>query len=352
MLKGETEVHHSKFVDHSPEASDKSKHMRCGVFGGGAWGMALSSVLWGKGHTVLCWEPHEAFRNELRKRRIHPRYPQLEIPSNMHFVAAWKDAIEGIDLCVEAVTAPRARVIFQDLQDHWGDFPILSTSKGVELKDQSFCTLTQVAEEIYGSTNFFGRLSGPSLADEVIQQKWTEVVCSTFSNEVWEASCCAFKTSYFKLERKEDLIGVDLCGSLKNSIAITCGVCDGLSLGSNARSALLSRGSEVCSAMCQRYGGQVETCLGLAGMGDLILTATSPLSRNYRLGTLLGKGYSLEEAKKEIGMAVEGVNTCTVLSKSCSLPFFKVLSSLLNAKKKPLEAILLLLESESCRFPS
>lgn len=287
------------------------KGVKIGYLGAGVWGYCLASLLGKKGYHVTAWSVEGQIIDYLKEKREHPRLQGFKAPDTLHFTTAIEEALYDKDLIVEGVTSAGIRQVFQAVrQVHIPDCPIVLTSKGIE--QNTGLLLTDVVTEVLGEEHRgkIGVLSGPSIAIEVLKQLPSSVVCSGFDPLVIAKIHEIFSTPMFRVYPNPDVNGVELGGALKNIIAIACGVSDGLGFGDNTKAALMTRGLHEIRKLAVTKGCKPETLSGLAGMGDLCVTCLSTFSRNYQFGRLIAEGYDPEEAKKKIGMVVEGTYTC------------------------------------------
>jgi len=279
--------------------------------GAGTWGFALATILAQNGHQVTVWTRDGAFADQLQKSRIHPKLAGIEAPPNIHFTSDLKMALEGADGLVESVTSSGIRTVFEQvLKQGPIEVPIILTSKGIEqgtglLLPEVVCALMGVEE-----SPLVGCLSGPSHAEDIIQNLPTSVVCSAYEPNVMKKIQELFTTPTFRIYPNSDIRGVCFGGAMKNIIAIACGIADGLGCGDNTKAALMTRGLHEIRKLCVVKDCKPETLNGLSGMGDLCVTCMSRHSRNYRFGRLVAEGFSPEGARQKIGMAVEGIYTC------------------------------------------
>lgn len=284
---------------------------KIGYLGAGTWGIALASILVENGHSVLAWTRDEEFAKLLQSTRKHPKLPDYTFPENLLFTSDLAEAIEGAEVIVESVTSAGLRPVFQQVQRikpiHC---PVVLTSKGIE--QRTGLLLPEVISEIIGVSEspLVGCLSGPSHAEEVIQNLPTSVVCSAYNPSVMTLIKDIFTTPTFRIYPNSDIRGVCFGGAMKNVIAIACGIADGLGCGDNTKAALMTRGLHEMRKLCVVKGCKPETLNGLSGLGDLCVTCLSRHSRNYRLGRLIAEGFSPEGARQKIGMAVEGIYSC------------------------------------------
>lgn len=283
--------------------------MKIGYLGAGTWGFALASLLAANGHQVIVWARENGFAEFLQKDRTHPKLLGFKAPPNVRFTSDLQDAIQDAEVIVESVTSLGVRPVFETIFS-LGPLrvPVILTSKGIEQK--TGLLLPEVASQIFGSEQMFGVLSGPSHAEEVVQNMPTSVVCSAYDSDIMGLICELFTTPTFRIYPNADIHGVCFGGAMKNIIAIACGISDGLSNSDNAKAALMTRGLHEMRKLCSVKGAKPETLNGLSGMGDLCVTCLSLHSRNYRLGKLIAEGFSPEGARRKIGMAVEGIHAC------------------------------------------
>ncbi|MDP1607848.1 MAG: NAD(P)H-dependent glycerol-3-phosphate dehydrogenase [Chlamydiales bacterium] len=279
--------------------------------GAGTWGFALASILAQNGHKVTVWTRDSHLSQELNATHVHPKLPNFQISSSVLFTSDLTEALYKADVIVESVTTSGIRPVFtQVLALQTIECPVILTSKGIEQK--TGLLLPEILSELLGAPNhpLVGALSGPSHAEEVIQQVPTSIVCAANAPEVSQLILQLFSTPTFRIYPNADLNGVCFGGAMKNIIAIACGIADGLGCGDNTKAALMTRGLHEMRKLCATKDCRAETLNGLSGMGDLCVTCMSVLSRNYRYGRLIAEGFSPEGARQKIGMAVEGIYTC------------------------------------------
>lgn len=284
---------------------------KIGYLGIGAWGYALACLLAKNGHQVTAWNLQPETIDYIKKHKEHPKVKGFPPPKNLKFVYDIEEVFEGQEMIVEGVTSAGIRQVFQKARSFLSpNVSIVLTSKGIEQNTGLF--LSEILLEVLGENfkNSIGCLSGPSLANEVLAGLPTSVVCSGYSEKVMETIHEAFAAPSFRVYPNSDINGVEIGGALKNIIAIASGACDGLGFGDNAKAALMTRGLHEMRRLAKVKGSAPETLNGLAGLGDLCVTCLSKFSRNYQLGYLVAKGATIEEAKKKIGMVVEGSYTC------------------------------------------
>jgi glycerol-3-phosphate dehydrogenase (NAD(P)+) len=295
------------------------------VFGAGAWGTALA-VHAAKQHSVALWARSTEDCTTLQNERCNQKYlPGRSFPDSLQIISSMADAVAWSLNDENAVPASAPLWIcgtsmagLRDVAQALAALAALSSStsaqrpsgflwlcKGVE-QGTNFLA-HQVIEDVWPECPAFGALSGPSFADEVAAGLPAALTVATASEPLVQLTTAAFHHTQMRIYGSADLIGVELGGALKNVIAVATGVCDGLNLGLNARAALITRGLAEISRLGAAMGAQPETFMGLAGLGDLVLTCTGNLSRNRRVGLELASGQSLKEVLAKLGHVAEGV---------------------------------------------
>ena len=321
------------------------------VLGLGSWGFTLASHLASKEkYEISCWSTDPLLVKSLKRGEPHPKYPKTPIRLGMYFSSDLERVICDADMIVESVTSQGIRPVFENMRALGiPDCALVLTSKGIEQDTGKI--LPEVALEVLGEhfRPYLGVLSGPSFAQEVIRGLPTSVVAAAYHNETILSIIEIFTTPNFRVYPNQDILGVALGGSLKNIIAIACGISDGLELGSSSKAALITRGLHEIRKLAIVCGCRTETINGLACLGDLCLTCSSPLSRNFRFGMLLAAGLDTEAALKEIGMVVEGMYTCVSalqLAKlhNISLPIAEGVHQIIQGNITPTDAVRLLMQ--------
>ena len=321
--------------------------MKITVLGAGSWGCCLAALLASKGFQIVNWTRDTALAETLRAKREHPSHPGCKIPENVVFTSNLSEALAGADLVVESVTSAGLRPVLEQLPRL--SCPLVITSKGIE--QDSGLILPEVAVSILGEENRhqIAVLSGPSFASDVIRGLPTSIVGSSFSEEVMQFVCETFQTPTFRVYPNSDIQGVCFGGGLKNIIAIACGISDGLSLGASSKASLMTRGLHELRKLAVASGCRAETLFGLSGMGDIVLTCNSLLSRNFRFGHLLAQGMSPKEAEKSIEMVVEGVYNCKSAlqlsqKRMIPMPITEAIHRIVYEGMKPMDAVLALMQ--------
>lgn len=294
---------------------------RIGVIGSGTWGTAIAILLSHNGHEVTLWSAIPSEIEELEKTRRHPNLPEAEIPKEIQMTADLKEAMEDKDLLVMAVpsvfvreTAKKMRPLCKDSQR------IVDVAKGIE--EKTLDTMSMILKEELPMAEV-AVLSGPSHAEEVSRGLPTTCVAGSHKKAVAEYIQSVFMSPVFRVYTSPDVLGIETGAALKNVVALAAGIADGLGYGDNTKAALITRGMAEIARLGVAMGGKYQTYAGLSGIGDLIVTCASMHSRNRRAGILIGKGYSMEEAMKEVHMVVEGVysaKAALTLSKKYGVP--------------------------------
>jgi glycerol-3-phosphate dehydrogenase (NAD(P)+) len=281
------------------------------VVGGGSWGTALANLLAAKFIPVSLWVFEKDLCEEMQKTKENTLYlPGVELSPLLHPDNNLETVLAGKRILVMAVPSHVYRhVASQMLEFIKGPVVVVSATKGIE--NESLKTMSGIWREIMPrSIDWeYAVLSGPSFAREVVKKAPTAVTVASASKAVAEEVQRLFSTDYFRVYTSTDVIGVELGGALKNIIALAAGIVDGLGLGHNTRAALMTRGLAEMSRLGTNMGADPLTFLGLAGVGDLVLTCTGDLSRNRTVGYKLGQGKKLAEILAEMRMVAEGVKT-------------------------------------------
>ena len=312
-----------------------------GVIGSGTWGTALAILLSGNGHRVDLWSalPEEA--RQLRETRRHPNLEQVTLPEEIRVTDDLEAAMGGKNLLVMAVPSVYVRQTAAKMRPWILEGQIVTNvAKGIE--ETTLLPLSEViGQELPGAR--IAVLSGPSHAEEVSRGLPTTCVAGASSRQTAEYVQSLFMNEIFRVYTSPDVLGIELGGALKNVIALAAGIADGLGCGDNTKAALITRGIAEITRLGVAMGGKAETFSGLTGMGDLIVTCASMHSRNRRAGILIGRGYTMEEAMREVKMVVEGVfsaKAALALSKkySVSMPIVEQVNAVLFDGASPKEA--------------
>lgn len=279
---------------------------RIGVIGSGTWGIALSRLLALNGYEVTVWSALPEEIDELISTRRQKNLPNMEIPEGISFTKNLQEVCENKDMLVFAVPSSFVRSTARQVASLVSDNQlIVDVAKGIE--SDSLMTMSEVIKSEIPQARVVA-LSGPTHAEEVARDLPTTIVSAYSEVEVAEEVMKYFSNSVMRVYTNTDVKGVELCGALKNIVALAVGISTGLGFGDNMKAALITRGLVEIERLGLKMGCLHDTFSGLAGMGDLIVTATSKHSRNNKCGYLIGQGYRPVDAIKQVGMVVEGVN--------------------------------------------
>jgi glycerol-3-phosphate dehydrogenase (NAD(P)+) len=322
--------------------------MRIAVLGAGSWGTTLADLLARKGEDVRLWAYEAEVVEAVNASHLNPVFlPGSPLAPSLRAVGDAAEAVKGASIVVSVAPSHALRSVLRRVQDAVPSGTIIvSATKGLE-NDTLALMSDVIAAELPQAR--LAVLSGPSFAREVYEQRPTAVVASSASPEVAEAVQGAFSTPRFRVYSNADIVGVELGGALKNVIAIAAGVLDGLDLGNNARAALLTRGLAEITRLGVAHGADPLTFAGLAGMGDLILTATGDLSRNRQLGLALAKGETYQAYRARHRTVAEGANAARAAAAlgrklGVELPISSEVAAILFEGQSPAEATRNLME--------
>ena len=278
------------------------------VLGAGSWGTALAVHLGRIGHHVRLWARDRVLVDDMSARRVNTVYlPEVTLPETVSVTNAIDEAVGASDLVVSAIPSHGCRTVMRQAAPHIRPrATIVSATKGLEV--DTLLRMSEVIAQELGPHRPVVVLSGPSFAIEVVRQLPTAVLAASGDPHATEAVQAEFRAPYFRLYGSDDVVGVEVGGAMKNTIAIAAGVVEGLGLGTTP-SRRSSRGTRRGDAAGVRAGGRRETLAGLSGLGDLVLTCTGTLSRNRHVGVELAHGRRLADILAEMKMIAEGVRT-------------------------------------------
>ncbi len=282
------------------------------IIGSGSWGVALGNYLGEAGNKVKIWSFAEEERDIINNKHTCMFIPNIRINENVYCSCDIKEVVQGSDFIIHVTPSKFTRNIFKSYKDYVGSKPIIICSKGLE--DSTLSTLDKVFKEEKPDVRL-AALSGPSYATEVCDHIPTAVILASEDDDILNEIPQILSNEYMRIYKSRDIVGVEVGGALKNIIAFCAGICAELNFGTNAQSALITRGLAEIARLGVKMGAKSETFYGLSGLGDLILTCSSDESRNRRAGRLIGKGLSIDEARKEIGMTIESVDNINTAKK-------------------------------------
>ena len=285
--------------------------LRVALLGAGSWGTTVASLVAPKAPTTI-WARSDDVAREINEKHTNERYlPGASLPVPLRATDSIEQAIRDADVVVMGVPSVGFRAVLEEVKRHLRPWvPIVSLSKGLE--EKSHLRMTQVIEEMLPG-HPAGVLTGPNLAREIMGGYAAAAVVALDDETIVKELQGLFTCGLFRVYTNHDVIGCEIAGALKNVIAIAAGMGDGMGVGANTRSAVITRGLAELTRLGVAMGGEPATFAGLAGMGDLIATCTSPQSRNRHVGVELGKGRTIDEILAEMHMVAEGVKTSRVV---------------------------------------
>lgn len=312
------------------------------VIGAGSWGTTLAYLLSAKDFDISLWVYEESLAEEIKNTRINSLYlPDISLPENIRVTHRMDEAVAKARYVLNVVPSQHTRSIFKEAFSCMpAEAVIISAAKGIERG--TLMTVSSVLKEL--SAHPVAVLSGPSFAKEVIKKMPTAVTLATEDKETGLLLQEIFNGNHFRVYTHDDMLGAEIGGALKNVMAIASGISDGLGLGHNARAALITRGLAEMRRLGSAMGAKKETFSGLSGLGDLVLTCTGPLSRNYTVGTKLAQGMKLTDILSQTKTVAEGVATAESayeLSKkyNIEMPIIEQVYQVLYKDKGPAAAV-------------
>lgn len=323
--------------------------MKVSIIGGGAWGTTLAQALADKNNSVLVRDINEDFVKAINELHIHPSF-ELTIPTKISATTSLDEALAFSDIIILCVPTKVMRSVIKEINTKLTSKKLfVNVSKGIEPTTSK--TVSEIVSEEVDPNNLEGYvvLSGPSHAEELIFRKFTCLVAASTNLELAKKVQKLFSNEkYLRIYTSLDVIGVEVGGAVKNAIALVSGIGYGLGLGENARAALISRGMLELVQIVEALGGKKETVYGLSGLGDLIVTASSMNSRNFKAGLKIGEGQSVEKVLENASQTVEGVRAiiaCYEIGKkyNLNLPIIETAYYLVSGEISAKESVKLLL---------
>jgi len=323
------------------------------ILGAGSWGTGLSIVLSNNGHKVKIWGNQKDAIDEINTLHTNESYlPGIKIPADVRAYDSLEKTLEGVSIVVLVIPTKAVRSVCQQLNKRLiKKVTIIHAVKGIE--PGTSCRISEMIAAEIDNDKFLGPvvLSGPSHAEEVALKQPTTVTVASESLELSKSVQDLFMNKSFRVYTSDDLVGVELGGSLKNIIALGAGISDGLGYGDNAKAALMTRGLAEINRLGVAMGAKPETFSGLSGMGDLIVTCTSKHSRNWNAGFQLGQGKKINQILSESKMAIEGVVTTKAvyklaMEKEIDMPITNSIYKLLFEEVNPKEEVDKLMERQ------
>ncbi len=317
------------------------------VLGAGSWGLTIAQMLHENGHQIAIWEINEKLAAQLSRTRKFKFIPDVNLPKNITISSNLDEVLAAADIAVIVVPSAFVRATARKISqiELKRGLIVVCATKGLE--DKTFQTMSQVlADELPRQVaKNIAVLSGPNIANEIAAKKPAAAVIASKNLKTAKALQEVFISRYFRTYTSTDILGVELGGAVKNIIAIACGISDGMGLGSNTKSALITRGIFEMMKLGKYFKAKPETFSGLSGLGDLITTCFSPHSRNRRCGEKIAQGKTYEKAMKEICTVVEGIQTCQAVHHFAKkfkiiMPITEQVYQVLFERKQPQKAVL------------
>lgn len=289
-----------------PDPGDKA--LDVAVIGNGSFGTAMANLIVHNGHRVIMYGRNKAALDAMKETRINSRYlPDALLSDRLEYTNDLAEAAAGRDIVVFAVPAQTFRQVSADASPYIKDGVIaVNLAKGIE--KNTLKRMSEVAADTIPQARYVA-LSGPTHAEEIVMNAPAGIVAVSEDAEAARTVQDAFMSEKLRIYTQDDMVGVEIAGAVKNVIAIATGISDGMKLGANARAALMTRSIHEIKRLGHALGANSETFSGLAGIGDLIVTCATDLSRNRRCGLMIGQGLKAEEAVEKVGSVVEGYYT-------------------------------------------
>ncbi|MCK5260518.1 MAG: NAD(P)-dependent glycerol-3-phosphate dehydrogenase [Candidatus Omnitrophica bacterium] len=316
------------------------------VIGDGGWGTTLAVHLAKENYPVRLWGPFPAYVRRVGKNRYNTKFlPGIHLPYNITLTESLAEAIREADLIVFAIPSKYANAVLKKIKTTKADLSgkiLLSVTKGIDTA--KLLRMSEIIRKELGSSVDIAVLSGPTIAMEVAKNLPSTAVVASRHLKTAKQVQAIFNSESFRVYTNTDVTGVELGGSIKNIIALACGVCDGLGFGSNTKAAILTRGLAEMARLGKALGAKQQTFSGLTGLGDLVTTCVSPQSRNRSVGENLGRGKSIKAITSRMEMVAEGIETVKAVYRlsqkhHVSMPITTEVYNIIYRKKKPSQAV-------------
>jgi len=321
--------------------------MKVCVLGSGAYGTALATILDENKNEVIMWTRFEEEKNHLIEKRICRKLPGIVIPESIKITTNLKEACNNSDMILISVPAGAVDEVSKNIKDLVENATICIASKGIE---QNSCTFMYDVVRRYINTDDIAIISGPSFAIDVANKVPVGLTLATLNNKAKKTVINCFSNNHFKLRYTDDIIGTEICGSIKNVIAIASGMLDGLNMPESTSAFFITESIHDIKELIKEIGGDGNTVLSFAGFGDLLLTATSEKSRNYSFGKLVGSGASKEEINNYIkNTTIEGLYTLNSINKlikerNINVPIINLVYDIIYKNNEPKELLNFLIQ--------
>lgn len=315
------------------------------VIGDGGWGTTLAIHLSKKGYTVQLWSPFPAYAVQMQKNRYNRKFlPGIKIPEKVKIVTDLNEAMCPAAVIVFAVPSKFAGQVLRKIKQTQLSFEnriFLSVTKGFDY--DRLLRISELAVSELGDIPL-AVLSGPTIAREIAEGLPSTAVVACANRKIARHIQNIFNSETFRIYTNSDVTGVEIGGSIKNIIALACGICDGLGYGSNTKAAILTRGLAEMARLGVALGANTRTFSGLSGLGDLVTTCVSPQSRNRNVGELIGKGKNIRDILEKMDMVAEGVETVRAAKKladqhGVDMPITQEVYNIIYQRKKPRQAV-------------
>jgi glycerol-3-phosphate dehydrogenase (NAD(P)+) len=321
---------------------------RVTVFGAGAWGSTMAQVLHDAGNEVLLWGRNQDVVDEINTHHKNHKYLSKHVlPTDLKATSDLKDAFKWSSIYILAIPAQQLRNTLAEWKSLYRDGAVVvSTLKGIEISTQK--RMTEVIEEVWG-TKRVAVITGPNLADELVLRQPAGAVAAAATQELADQIRDIFRTPYYRTYTSTDVMGCELAGAIKSVIALSVGISIGMGFGENTQAMLITRGLNEVARLCAAHGAEPLTAAGLAGMGDLVASCGSPLSRNRTFGEVLGRTGSLEQTRNQVAKTVEGVATAGAVVEiahrvGVEVPIIESVADIVNGSITPAAALQRLME--------
>lgn len=318
------------------------------VFGAGAWGSTMAQVLHDAGNSVLLWGRSDEVVDEINSRHTNQKYLDGHVlPEGLRASSNLAEAFGHARIYVLAIPAQQLRAMLAEWKAMVAsDAIVISTLKGIEISTQM--RMSEIIEEMWG-TSQVGIITGPNLADELVMRQPAGAVAAAANQELADLIRDLFRTPYYRTYTSTDIMGCELAGAIKSVIALSVGISIGMGYGENTQAMLITRGLNEVARLCAAHGSDPLTAAGLAGMGDLVASCGSPLSRNRTFGEILGRTGSMEAARREVAKTVEGVASAGAVVEiahrvGIEVPVIESVADIVNGSLTPEQALQRLME--------
>ena len=318
------------------------------VFGAGAWGSTMAQVLNDAGNDVLLWGRSEDVIAEINSAHTNKKYLGThELPLSLKATTDLAQAFAHSSIYVLAIPAQQLRVTLQEWKPFFAsDSIIVSTLKGIEISTQM--RMTEVIEDVLGP-HAIALITGPNLADELVLRQPAGAVAAAPTQELADQMRDLFRTPYYRVYTSVDVMGCELAGAIKSVIALAVGISIGMGFGENTQAMLITRGLNEVARLCAAHGSDPLSAAGLAGMGDLVASCGSPLSRNRTFGEVLGRTGSMAQAREQVAKTVEGVASAGAVAEiahrvGIEVPVIEAVGEIVSEQLTPAAALQKLME--------